>query len=94
MEPIKILLIYLVAINVITFIAFAYDKRQAKRQAWRVKEATLLFLCAAGGTVGGLAAMNACRHKTKKPAFYIGIPVILACHAIILSYLAHAGYLG
>lgn len=94
MEPIKILLIYLLAINVITFITFAYDKRQAERQAWRVKEATLLFLCAAGGSLGGLAAMNFCRHKTKKPAFYIGLPLILACHALILSWMLHAGYLG
>lgn len=93
MKPITILLIYLAAINLITFLAFAYDKRQAKNGGWRVKEATLLFLCAAGGSLGGLAAMNFCRHKTKKPAFYIGIPIIIACHTLIVSWMLHSGRL-
>ena len=89
----RYLVIYLLVLNVITFFLFAYDKRQAKRGGWRVEEAVLLFCCAAGGAAGGLAAMNFCRHKTKKPAFYIGLPVIIALHALILAYIYHAGWI-
>ena len=89
----KYVIIYWVVVNIVTFGLFAYDKRQAKNGGWRIKEATLLFFCAAGGAVGGLCAMNFCRHKTKKPAFYIGLPVILALHALIIAYFYHRGVL-
>ncbi|MCR4747619.1 MAG: DUF1294 domain-containing protein [Clostridiales bacterium] len=87
----KFFIAYLVIINVAAFLLFAYDKRQAKSGGWRVPEATLLMSCFLGGSVGGLAAMNFCRHKTKKPLFYIGVPVIIAIHALLLAFCYHKG---
>lgn len=80
-------LIDLLIMNITAFVAFAYDKKQAINHGWRVSEKTLLALCALGGSFGALAAMNIYHHKTKKPAFYIGIPVIIAAHTLLFSYI-------
>ena len=68
---------YLSVINIITFGVFAWDKYAAIKGMWRVREATLFALSMAGGSLGALAAMYTCHHKTRKPAFFMGVPVIL-----------------
>ncbi|MBR4986079.1 MAG: DUF1294 domain-containing protein, partial [Proteobacteria bacterium] len=49
---IYIILIYLAAINVITFFMYGIDKWKAKQSQWRIKESTLLGLSAIGGSIG------------------------------------------
>ena len=44
-----ILLLYLVAVNLVTFFIYGIDKFKSKRAKWRVPEATLLGLAAVGG---------------------------------------------
>ena len=39
----KILILYLVFINLLTFAAYGIDKRKAQKNAWRIKESTLLL---------------------------------------------------
>lgn len=39
---IKILLAYLIIVNVLAFLMFGIDKWKAKHQKWRIPEATLL----------------------------------------------------
>src|SRR5699024_10275893 len=53
-EKYKILLIYIVAINFITFAAFAVDKIAAIEKRSRIRIITLLGLCFIGGSLGGL----------------------------------------
>ena len=79
--------IYLIAINVITFLLFVIDKEKAKRGAWRISEKTLLTCALIGGSVGGLAGMYLVRHKTQKPMFTIGMPVILILQIVVAIYL-------
>ena len=79
------LLQYLAAINVICFVAFAYDKFLAKAHWRRVPEATLLFLSAIGGAAGGLLAMGLVRHKTRKLKFKLGMPALLILQLILLG---------
>lgn len=81
------IVIYLLAINVIAFLAMGIDKWKAKRGAWRIPEQTLLSLVLLGGGIGGIAGMYAFRHKTKKPRFFIGFPVILISEIVIGIYL-------
>ncbi len=81
-----IFLIYLIVINVITFIVFGIDKFKARKKLWRIPVAVLLALSVAGGASGGLAGMFFFRHKTKKLLFVLGIPLILIAQ-IILIYL-------
>ena len=80
-------LLYLLAINVIAFLAMGIDKWKAKRGAWRIPEQTLLSLVLLGGGIGGIAGMYTFRHKTKKPRFFIGFPVILIMEIVALVYI-------
>ena len=73
----KILLIYLAAVNLLAFVLMAADKSKARNNRWRISERTLILTAAAGGSVGALLGMLAFRHKTRHPKFTVGIPVIL-----------------
>lgn len=79
----KVLLIYLAVINAVTFLLYGIDKLKAKKNAWRIKESTLLLAALIGGSVGALAGMYTFRHKTKHLRFKIGVPLILVCHIAI-----------
>lgn len=88
------LTLYLIIINVITFVIFGVDKYKAIRQEWRIRESTLLGLALIGGSIGGWLAMYIFHHKTKKVKFFMGIPVILAIQIVVFSYLFCGGYIG
>lgn len=81
------LIAYLILINIISFIIFAVDKRNATRGKWRVREITLIELTIVGGSIGGLIAMYKLRHKTQKMKFKIGVPVILVLQCILAIYM-------
>ena len=70
-----VLVIFFILINLIALISFAVDKWKAVNQRWRIKEVTLIGLCVLGGSIGGLSGMCLFHHKTKKPLFFIGIPI-------------------
>lgn len=84
----KFLIYWLLAVNCVTFFVFWHDKRSAKKDQRRVRESTLLWLCAVGGALGGLLSMRLFRHKTRKKPFAIGVPVMLAVQVCLLLYLA------
>lgn len=73
----KVLLIYLAVINAVTFLLYGIDKLKAKKNAWRIKESTLLLAALIGGSAGALAGMYTFRHKTKHLKFKLGVPLIL-----------------
>lgn len=81
---IKNVVIYLLTINVITFLAMLIDKKKAEKGRWRIKESTLLTLALIGGSIGEVLGMYVFRHKTKKPRFFIGVPVMLVLQIILL----------
>eukprot|EP00173_Palmaria_palmata_P001236 Plantae.Rhodophyta-Palmaria_palmata.ctg16630.p1 GENE.Plantae.Rhodophyta-Palmaria_palmata.ctg16630~~Plantae.Rhodophyta-Palmaria_palmata.ctg16630.p1 ORF type:complete len:148 (-),score=20.84 Plantae.Rhodophyta-Palmaria_palmata.ctg16630:164-607(-) len=62
-------LLYLGAVNVGGAALFGYDKMQAQSGGWRVSEADLCKTALYGGWLGGLLAMQAFRHKTRKESF-------------------------
>ncbi len=70
-----VLLGYLI-VNIIVFVMYGIDKYKATHKKWRIPEATLIG-AAVFGVFGALAGMYVIRHKTKKPKFYITVPVIL-----------------
>lgn len=63
------LMLYLLSINVIAFLAFGWDKRQAIRHGSRIAERTLIALALIGGALGALLAQQIFRHKTQKQPF-------------------------
>ena len=72
-----LLLVYLAAINLLSCVLTVADKRRAKRRAWRVPEATLLWVAALGGAPLELLTMKLIRHKTQHRKFLWGLPAIL-----------------
>ena len=78
----QILLVYLLLVNAAGFLLMLVDKIKAKRNLWRIPEATLMGVAAIGGSIGAIAGMNLFRHKTKHAKFYIGLPVILVLQIV------------
>ena len=76
-DVLKFVIIYIISINIITFLAMFIDKKRAQSGKWRIKETTLFFLVLLGGGIGGIIGMKLFRHKTKKKHFTIGFPAIL-----------------
>ena len=58
-----------IGINVIAFLAFGWDKRQAERDGSRIAERTLIGLALFGGALGALIGQQVFRHKTQKQPF-------------------------
>ena len=81
------ILIYILIINVITFLIMWFDKHEAKIGDWRVPERTLFLLVLLGGGIGGIAGMYVFRHKTRKWYFKIGFPAILIMQIVLVIYL-------
>lgn len=81
------MLVYLILINVLTFLLYYKDKQKARYDAWRISEKTLLLAAFLGGSVGAYSAMKIFRHKTQHLQFNIGIPFILAIHFLLIIYI-------
>ena len=80
--------VWLVLINLVTFLAFGLDKLKAKRKEKRetirrIPEKTLFLLAILGGSVGALLGMRVWHHKTLHKSFRFGIPLILILQIII-----------
>lgn len=71
-----------ILVNLGVYVLYGYDKYKAIRREWRVPEAMLLAT-AVVGVFGALAGMYLCRHKTRKPKFFITVPVIAVVEIII-----------
>ena len=86
-EEYKIVINYLIVINIATFIAFAIDKYNVVMHRSRIRIVTLLILSFLGGSIGGLSAMYLFKHKTQRDYFAVGLPMILATQVVLLLYL-------
>ena len=73
-----------IAINMVTFLTFGYDKLIAGSGRVRVPEAVLLALTFLGGTLGALAAMALFRHKTLKRIFRRKLFVVVALQVVFI----------
>ena len=89
LPPLAIKVIYalLIVINVVAFAMYGIDKKRAIADEWRIPEATLLTFAACCGAVGALFGMYTFRHKTRKPKFAYGVPLMLAVHLALFYWL-------
>lgn len=71
-----------VLMNLGIYVLYGYDKYKAIRREWRVPE-SILLLGAVMGVFGALAGMYLCRHKTRKPKFFITVPVIAIVEIVV-----------
>lgn len=77
--------------SLVTFIAYALDKRAAQSGAWRVAEGSLLALGLVGGWPGAIVAQQVFRHKTLKTSFQwmFWVSVVVNVLAfVVLSWIA------
>ena len=79
-----VVLAYLLAINVATFLIYRYDKQVAGKGRTRVPELILLLLAAIGGSPAAFIAMSTLRHKTQKTSFLLKFWAIVAVQVIII----------
>ena len=80
------MIVYLILINAVGLAVMFLDKQFAVRHKWRIPEASLLTVAAVGGSVGCLLGMYLFRHKTHKPKFSVGIPLLLAIQAAVVWF--------
>ena len=90
-ELVRMVLVWLAAINVAGFALMGLDKWKAKRGAWRIPEKTLFLVALLGGTPGVMAGMRCFRHKTKHWQFSKGLPVLLTVQIAAAAWLAGRG---
>jgi uncharacterized membrane protein YsdA (DUF1294 family) len=83
---------WLLAINVVTFATYAYDKLVSSTRRARVPERVLLMLALAGGTVAAIIGMFGLRHKTSKRGFqarFLGVlivqAILVACYYLLVK---------
>ena len=78
--------LYLIGINVLTFLLYGFDKWKARRGKWRIPEDTLIWLAIVGGSIGALLGMNLFRHKTQHKKFTLGVPAIFVAQIALIYF--------
>ena len=79
-----IIALYLILINAVSFVLMLVDKYNAQNKIRRIPEAVLMTFSAIGGSLGTFLGMKLVRHKTRHSKFSIGVPAMMAVHALIL----------
>ena len=81
--------IYLIVINVFSFLLYAFDKFKAldnSKNSRRISEKNLLFSSLLGGTVGSVISMFLFRHKIKKTSFLIKLFLVISLQIAYYLY--------
>ena len=81
-----ILFLYIVCLNLVTFVIMFADKRRAIKHQWRIPEKTILLLSLIGGSLGSLCGMFVFRHKTKHLSFRILLPLFFIFHIVVVFW--------
>lgn len=82
----KLLLYYVLLINILGILFMFLDKRKAMKKKWRISENTLMLIALIGGALGILIGMYSFRHKTKHKKFILGVPVLLIVNILFLIH--------
>jgi uncharacterized membrane protein YsdA (DUF1294 family) len=85
----RLLLRYLVAVNVVEFTLFAWDKLQAQHKGWRVAERELLLVAFLGGTPAAFFASRFLCHKRRKKIFMDRLRTIVLLQVFFLGYIVY-----
>ena len=83
----EFLIIYLIVVNIVGAIVNIVDKRRAKKNKWRIPEATLWTIALLGGSIGSYITMKTIRHNTQHKSFLIGFPAIMSFQVAVITYL-------
>lgn len=75
--------LYIIAVNVLSFSCMGIDKKRARAGMRRISERTLFMTALAGGVFGAWLGMYTFRHKTRKRAFVVGMPLLAFLFLVI-----------
>lgn len=85
---IHFIIIYLIAINLFAYIMMWYDKMKAIKNGNRIAESTLFFIALFFGAIGIYLGMQSpIKHKSAKPKFKIGIPIMIGINLVTGYYI-------
>ena len=73
--------------SLITYVAFAIDKRRAINGGWRIRESTLHLMELLGGWPGAVLGMMLIRHKTKDATYRTIHHLIIGLHVVIWFFM-------
>ena len=73
-------------INLTAFVLYGIDKHRAVRNRWRIPESVLILSAVLGGGIGAYLGMRIFHHKTRKPLFALGVPLIMLAEYALLAY--------
>lgn len=88
MSPI---LTYLLIMNAAGVLFMHEDKRRAVRGKYRIPEWVLLTVAFFGGSIGSYTAMYVFHHKTRKPRFSTGLPLMILMQGCFFLFLFTKG---
>ena len=82
------LILYFLTINALGFLLMLVDKHKARKNRWRIPEATLMGVAVLGGSIGSVAGMLVFHHKTQHWYFQVFMPLITLLQMAALLTLA------
>lgn len=83
----EIAIIYLLAMNVLSFACLRSDKKRANFSRYKIGIRTFYILSALGGSLGVLIGMYHYRYLLEKPSFRYGVPAILILQVLLILVL-------
>ena len=78
-----------VLLSVVTLAFYAWDKRQATKEGWRVPEKRLHLLSVLGGWPGALLGQRWLRHKTVKTRFRVVFWLTVIGHLAVAAAITY-----
>lgn len=81
----RVIVAYLLFVNLLTYFVYWLDKRRARRGGHRVSENELLFCALAGGSPAAWLAMRRLRHKTQKTWFRVSFYGVVALQLAVAA---------
>jgi uncharacterized membrane protein YsdA (DUF1294 family) len=89
---IDVVLSWLIAFSLVSFLTYGYDKAIAGSDRIRVPEKVLLALTFAGGTIGTFVGSALFRHKTRKTSFRVQLWLVVGAQVIfVIVYVIWVG---
>lgn len=82
----RLLLIYVLSVNVLGFVLMGLDKFRAQRMLSRIPETVLFLVAIIGGSLGTTLGMGVFRHKTRHWYFRFFMPAILVVESAVLIW--------
>lgn len=76
MKDISLQVLIVLLMSGIGFILMGLDKQYAQKHQYRISERILMGIALFGGWFGIYLGMRVFHHKTRKPLFSLGVPVI------------------